>query len=591
MSRRVCHDGNGTLQIRFRYDPDLVELVRMLPERRWHPDEKFWSVPDEHVVELVERLHPQGFSFDATTRGLYRQRGGRLALAPTPPALEPDFGATLPEAQQADRAPQAGDASDFTVSRLNEAARAALEEAFPFPVWLVGEIVGFNKSAHKRHVSFQLAERDSEGRSVAEVSAVLFERTRRELEAKLAAAGNPFRLEDELTVRVLSRVELYAPWGQYRVVIEDLDIYYTLGEAARRREEILRQLARDGLLELNRSLPFPELPLRVGLITSLQSDAYSDVLRTLQESGFAFRVTVHGARMQGRFTESSVLNALEWLREHHREFDVVLVCRGGGSRMDLSWLDSEVLGRAVATFPLPVVVGIGHEQDTSVLDAVGWRCKTPTAAAMLLVDRVRAAWERVSGRLQEIVRAGGQRLQDERRDAAERSRRLVRAGRQRLAEAARELQHRRSGVARTALARLRQARQSAQDRVRRIPLAALAAVRQRRAWLELAARRMLQGARRDLETQRGFLGHAASTLGPRARRCLARERERTEVRARRLSVADPRRIVERGYAILRRADGRLVRAGEDAPAGTALIAELRRGRLRARSEGAMEDAS
>jgi exodeoxyribonuclease VII large subunit len=130
------------------------------------------------------------------------------------------------------------------------------------------------------------------------------------------------------------------------------------------------------------------VPLRVGLITSLGSDAYNDVLRTLQESGFAFRVTAHGARVQGRSTEPSVLNALDWFRERAADFDVILVCRGGGSRTDLAWFDSVQLGRAVALFPLPVVVGIGHEQDFSVLDAVGWRAKTPTAAASLLVDAV-----------------------------------------------------------------------------------------------------------------------------------------------------------------------------------------------------------
>src|SRR5690606_32177216 len=142
------------------------------------------------------------------------------------------------------------------------------------------------------------------------------------------------------------RVELYVPWGSYRFLIEELDVGYTLGEAARRREEIRRRLAEEGLLDRNRALPFPALPLRVGLVTSRGSDAYNDVLSTFKESGFAFRVVADGVRVQGRQTEPSVLNALDWFRAHAAELDVLLICRGGGSRTDLAWFDSEPIARA-----------------------------------------------------------------------------------------------------------------------------------------------------------------------------------------------------------------------------------------------------
>ena len=145
------------------------------------------------------------------------------------------------------------------------------------------------------------------------------------IQAKLERAGNPFQLADEVTVRVLVQVELYVEWGTYRVAIRDLDVSYTLGEVARRREEILRKLAKERLVERNKSLPFPLVPLRVGLITSLGSDAERDVLKTLRESGFSFQVVVHGARVQGRYTEPTVLAALEWFRDHADEFDVCLL--------------------------------------------------------------------------------------------------------------------------------------------------------------------------------------------------------------------------------------------------------------------------
>src|SRR5262245_48764544 len=390
MTKQVSHDGRNGLHLRFPYDRRLVDLVKTLPDRRWLGEEKLWRVPEALDVMTVELLRGEGFAFDDVVRKLYIELGGTLTFDPVrveaPQAPGPRGLFDPPEAEE-DTAPS----TDYTVGRLNREVRDLLEEAFPQPIWITGEISGFNKASHKRIVSFHLVERDPRGQEVSKVAATLFDDTRQEIARRLLRASSPFSLEDEIQVRVLARVELFETWGQYRVVIQDLDVSYTLGEAARRREEIVRRLTERGLVGRNTALQFPALPLRVGLVTSLGSDAFNDVVRTLQESGFAFDVTAHGARVQGRATEASVLNALDWFRKRAASFDVVLVCRGGGSATDLAWFDSEPLGIAVATFPLPVVVGIGHEQDVSVLDSVGWRRKTPTAAAALLVERVHEA--------------------------------------------------------------------------------------------------------------------------------------------------------------------------------------------------------
>ncbi|HEX8697280.1 MAG TPA: exodeoxyribonuclease VII large subunit, partial [Myxococcaceae bacterium] len=390
MSRRVINDGLGALQIRFPFDRRLVDVVKTLPARQWNGTEKYWSVPEKNVVAVVNQLRAEGFDFCENTQRLYREGGGQLAF-------------DTKQHESSAPAKQVGATTDLTVSQLNEKVQGAIQRAFPNSLWLVGEISGLNKARHKNFVGFELVDRDTWGKESSKLKAVLFGRTLRELEDRLARAGSPFQLEDEIQIRVRGRVDLYVPWGSYQFVIEDLDLDYTLGEAARRQEEIRRRLAEEGLLERNSSLPFPLLPLRVGLVTSLDSDAYHDVLRTLEESGFAFDVTAHGARVQGRQTEPSVLNALDWFRAHAAEFDVLLVCRGGGSRTDLAWFDSEAIARAVATFPLPVVVGIGHERDMSVLDFVGRRAKTPTAAALLLVDRVLEARDVVESRLERIL--------------------------------------------------------------------------------------------------------------------------------------------------------------------------------------------
>jgi exodeoxyribonuclease VII large subunit len=516
--------------VSFPFDRRLVDLLKSLPRRRWQAADKVWAIPDADVVLLVDLLQPEGFAFDDEARTRYAEAGGRRAMRPaaTPAASIEGEGV-----------------GDWTVGRLNREVKAALAAAFPNSIWLVGEISGFNRSRHKRHVGFSLIERDTAGEQVFQVQAILFEGVRREIERKLSAAGSPFALEDEIEVRVQARVDLYDAWGSYRVEIEDLDVAFTLGEAARRREEIVRKLQAAGLLERNSALALPELPLRVGLVTSLSSDAYHDVLRTLGESGFAFRVTAHGARVQGRATESSVLNALDWFSARQAHFDVILICRGGGSRTDLAWFDSEALGRAVALFPIPIVAGIGHEQDVSVLDHVARRAKTPTAAASLLVERVGLALRRVE--------ETGVTILDEARSLL-----------------ATESRNRRDAALRLARATVR-------------------CVESARAALHAAARQLGQGARRDLAAEGRRVRDAAAGLAPRAARAASLEGERLAARMRRLHLVDPRRVVERGYAVLRGETGRVVVDAAQAPQGARVTAELRSGTIVLTSEGATHD--
>jgi exodeoxyribonuclease VII large subunit len=589
MSRGVTHDGKGALQVRFPFDRALVDRIKTLPHRRWNASERFWSVPDLDVVALVDLLHPEGFRFDRVTRQLYRSMGGKAVLDDSPgegPVLPGLFDTPEPPRDEEAASPSGTDVeNDYSVSRLNERVRRIIESAFPSSIWLVGEISGFNKAVHRRHVSFELVEHAESGGTVSKIPATLFESTRREIDSVLARAGNPFVLEDEVTVRLRVRVELYVPWGQYRAVVEELDVSYTLGEAARRREEIIRRLTESGLVGRNTALALPPLPLRVGLVTSLGSDAYNDVLRTLQDSGFAFRVSAHGARVQGRATEPSVLNALDRFRLQADSLDVILICRGGGSRTDLVWFDTEPLGRAVAEFPLPVVVGIGHEQDQSVLDAVGRSCKTPTAAAALLVETVRESLERCEAWGRAILETAGLVIENEKGRSLERARRLALTARHRLQEERGALALRRHRTVTGVRASLAGARQQVSGWSKAIPLHAWRVLERARLSLHAALRSVAHGARRDLEANRGALRRAQGALGPRSTRLLRHEVERLRGRERRLRLADPRRVLERGFSVLRLAGGELLTRAELAPRGTMVRAQLKDGKLRLRSEG------
>ncbi|MCX7843756.1 MAG: exodeoxyribonuclease VII large subunit [Candidatus Bipolaricaulota bacterium] len=557
--RKVAEDGEY-LRIQFEYDPRLVQLVRALPESRFDQKQRLWRVPKAHVVSVVELLQKEGFAFDEAIQRLYWERKAQ--------------------------------SQDLTVSALNAQVRAVLSEAFPQPVWVVGEILGYEKNAHKERVEFHLVER-REGRIIAQVEAILFPEARDLIEGKLAQAGYPFRLQDEITVRVLAEVDLWVREGLYRLVIRDLDIHYTLGEAARRREEILRKLAKEGVLERNRSLPFPLLPLRVGLITSLGSDAQNDVLNTLKASGFAFQVLVHGARMQGHFTEPSVLNALDWFRAHAEEFDVILICRGGGSRADLAWFDSEALARAVALFPLPVVVGIGHEEDRCVLDEVGWRPKpaTPSGAAKLLVQRVQETLDHVEQALAALVREAEAAVAAAQRDVEEKARRLARGTEGRLRQEREKLGERRRRLGRATALALRSAKAHLQRVAQALPRAVGAALGGQRARVGEAVRRLGRGAQRELEQAKAALAGREARLQALAGARLAQARERLQAREDRLRALDPKRVVERGFAILRLPSGRVVTDPAQAPAGTALTAELRAGVLRLLSQGGERGAT
>ncbi len=550
MSRRVEHDGQRALQIRFPFDRALVDRIKSLPSRRWNASEKFWFVPEDDVVLLVDLLADDGFEFDENTRDLYAALGGSRMLgeagrssAPATANDLPLFAGTEPELEPA----AAPGATDLSVGMLNARVKDLLAGAFPAPVWLVGEISGFNKSVHRKHVGFELIERTQDGGSVSKVSAILFDSTRREIERQLREVGDPFRLEDEISVRFEVRVDLYVPWGQYRVVIERLDVHYTLGEAARRREEIVRLLIAAGLHNVNTSLELPALSLRVGLITSLGSDAYNDVLRSLSESGYAFDVTVHGARVQGQATEPSVLNALDWFAERSDRFDAILICRGGGSRTDLVWFDTERLGRAVALFPLPVIIGIGHEQDQSVLDAVARSCKTPTAAAGLLVEHAARALERIEDAGGAILELAAGSIDRQRLESEERATRLAGVARHRLALA-----------------------QGRLDQVeRQVRNSARVALRAERERLAVSMHRIPREAQRRLE------------LGS----------ERLASRHRRLTLVDPRRVVERGYAILRRENRSVLVDAARAKPGEPLVAELKHGRLRVTVDKMVPDSN
>ena len=185
-------------------------------------------------------------------------------------------------------------------------------------------------------------------------------------------------------------VEFHELYG-YSLTVLDIDPAYTLGDMVRRRMEIIRQLQEEGVFTLNKELPFPTLPKRVAVITSPTAAGYEDFLNQLANStaGYPFYTKLFPALMQGERTEESVIAALERIYQHLDCFDVVVIIRGGGATSDLNSFDSYLLAANCAQFPLPIITGIGHERDDTILDLVAHtRMKTPTAVAEFLIARM-----------------------------------------------------------------------------------------------------------------------------------------------------------------------------------------------------------
>ena len=173
-------------------------------------------------------------------------------------------------------------------------------------------------------------------------------------------------------------------------IVTDIDPTYTLGDMARKRQEIIRQLKEEGVFDLQKELTLPLFCQRIAVISSETAAGYGDFCNQLADNpyGFQFQTQLFPAIMQGEGVEQSIINALE--RIYDQPFDCVVIIRGGGATSDMSGFDTLALAEHVANFPLPIITGIGHDRDESILDMVSHtRVKTPTAAAALLIDHLK----------------------------------------------------------------------------------------------------------------------------------------------------------------------------------------------------------
>jgi len=307
--------------------------------------------------------------------------------------------------------PSAPDREVLTVRQINEEISSAMERAFPATVWVRGEVQRLPSDAAVRtHVYFELHETGGSGAAEYQISISLmgWDRQRFGLGRYLDGTDPDFQIANRMEVCLECKVDFYAKFGKMSLKVVGVDKNFALGRLEARRREILAYLKQENLLERNADLPLPELPLRIGLITSAGSAAERDFMTGIQASPWAFTVRLRAAKMQGEQLQPEVIRAVAG--HAAAAVDVIVITRGGGSRADLSWFDQRDLAVAIAECPVPVITAIGHEVDTSIADLVAHHaCKTPTAAAEFLVERVDAASARLEDTADRLATAA---LQD-----------------------------------------------------------------------------------------------------------------------------------------------------------------------------------
>jgi exodeoxyribonuclease VII large subunit len=298
----------------------------------------------------------------------------------------------------------------YALSQLNKMVRDAIDMQLPDEYWVEAELSECRE--HNGHCYLELIEKDEHTNTpVARASAKCWRQTWLMVKPYFErTTGEPLRTGMKVLLKVYA--QFHEAFG-FSWIVTDIDPNYTLGDMARKRLEIIRQLKEEGVFDLQRELRIPLFTKRIAVISAEHAAGYGDFCRQLEDNeyGFRFEVTLFPAIMQGEQVEQSIIAALERIYALNTSFDVVVIIRGGGATADLSGFDTLALAENVAQFPLPVITGIGHERDESILDMVAHtRVKTPTAAAALLIDHLRQVLERINSAQQRITTAIFQRI-------------------------------------------------------------------------------------------------------------------------------------------------------------------------------------
>ena len=307
----------------------------------------------------------------------------------------------------------------YSLRQLNMMVREAIEMELPDEYWVEAELSECRENGG--HCYMELIEKDEHSNTpVARAAAKCWRQTWLMVKPYFErTTGQPLRAGMKVLLKVYA--QFHESYG-FSWIVSDIDPTYTLGDMARKRQEIIRQLKEEGVFDLQRELCIPTFAQRIAVISAPNAAGYGDFCRQLADNdyGFHFDVQLFPAVMQGEQVEQRIISALnaiysaisqEQTANSQKPFDVVVIIRGGGATADLSGFDTLALAENVAQFPLPIIIGIGHDRDESILDMVAnTRVKTPTAAAALLIDNLKQVLDRINNAQQRLSIAISTRL-------------------------------------------------------------------------------------------------------------------------------------------------------------------------------------
>ena len=296
----------------------------------------------------------------------------------------------------------------LSLYELNGLVKRTIRDRMSETYWVQAELSDV-RSNYSGHCYLEFIQKDASGNNlIAKARGTIWSNIYKMLKPYFEQeTGQAFASGIKVLVRV--SVDFHELYG-YSLTVLDIDPTYTVGDMERKRREILRLLEEEGVIDLNKELEMPVLPQRIAVISSATAAGYGDFCNQLSNNprGYGFHTELFPAIMQGERVEESIIAALDAIYARLEAFDVVVIIRGGGATSDLSGFDTYELAANCAQFPLPIITGIGHERDDTVIDLIAHtRVKTPTAAAAFLVacmDQVADQLDNLSFRLQQGVR-------------------------------------------------------------------------------------------------------------------------------------------------------------------------------------------
>jgi len=420
----------------------------------------------------------------------------------------------------------------LTLYQLNRLVREAIESEMPSEYWVEAELSECRES--RGHCYMELIQKDERNTApIAKASAKCW--------ASKWLVVRPYfeRITGQrLTAGMKVMLKVYAQFHEaygFSWIVTDIDPTFTLGDMARKRQEIIRQLKEEGVFDLQRELQLPLFCQRIAVISSETAAGYGDFCRQLADNpyGFRFRTWLFPAVMQGEATEQSVISALNRINDVCDDFDCVVIIRGGGATSDMSGFDTLSLAENVANFPLPIITGIGHDRDESILDMVSHtRVKTPTAAADLLVAHLKEVLDALNGAQE----------------------RLIRCSQQKLAVLASRLTSLSEAIPRVfSVMKTRQA-----------------------ARVDALHSRMLSSIQRRIISETSRIGQLEQRMPLVLERKMSAERHRLEIAAEKLKSLDPALLLKRGYSITLK-DGKALRDPKTLQQGDLIETRLEKG--------------